>query len=127
MPTYIERVGEETMPYSAALSRRTLLTGSAAGLVLPATVGSAGAQNRSPLAEFNVSTSSFSIAERDRRWAAVRAIMAKPHWNLDAIITVGSDGSGNAARYLTQIGNRPGGEGSPEVVFPRDGAQPVYV
>ena len=117
------------MTYSAELSRRSLLGASAAGLALPGYLlpaGTAFAQSGKPPLEFNVSTSSFSVAERDRRWAAVRAGMAKPHWNLDAIITVGSDGAGNAARYLTQIGNRPGGEGSPEVVFPRDGAQPVY-
>src|SRR4051812_44706306 len=114
------------MPHSAALSRRTVLTAPAAGLVLPRFIGGAQAQACQPCA-FSVSTAAFSMAERDRRWAAVRAIMARPQWNLDAIITVGSDGGGNAARYLTQVGNRPGGDSSPEVVFPRDAAQPVYV
>jgi Xaa-Pro aminopeptidase len=115
------------MPNSAALSRRTVLTGSAAGLVLPSVVGSANAENCVPPLEFSLSTSSFSVAERDRRWAAVRANMAKPQWNLDAIITVGSDAGGNAARYLTQVGSRPGGDSAPEVVFPRDASRPVHV
>jgi Xaa-Pro aminopeptidase len=114
------------MLHSAALSRRAMLTASAAGLVLPSYIGGAHAQ-ACPPSEFTVSTGSFSVAERDRRWAAVRAIMARSRWNLDAIITVGSDAAGNAARYLTQIGNRPGGDGATEVVFPRDAAQPVHV
>lgn len=115
------------MSHSAALSRRALLTVSAAGLAAPVLpIGTAAAQGGKPPPDFNVSTSSFSVAERDRRWAAVRAIMAKPQWNLDAIITVSSDASGNAARYLTQIGSRPGGENAPDVIFPRDAAQPVY-
>jgi Xaa-Pro aminopeptidase len=80
-----------------------------------------------PQLEFNVSSSSFSLAERDRRWAAVRAVMARPQWDLDAIITAVSDESGNYARYLTQVGGRPGGEGAAEVIFPRDPAQSVYV
>src|SRR5438128_1470811 len=115
------------MPHSAALSRRTVLTGSAAGLVLPSVGGSAHAENCVPPLEFSLSTSSFSVAERDRRWAAVRANMAKPQWNLDAIITVASDAGGNAARYLTQVGSRPGGDSAPEVVFPRDASRPVHV
>jgi Xaa-Pro aminopeptidase len=115
------------MSHSAALSRRTLLTASAAGLAAPVLpVATAAAQGCKPPLDFNVSTSSFSAAERDRRWAAVRTIMAKPEWNLDAIIAVSSDASGNAARYLTQIGSRPGGEPSPDVIFPRDAAQSVY-
>jgi Xaa-Pro aminopeptidase len=115
------------MSYSAALSRRALLTASAAGLATPILpVGTAAAQGCKPSPDFTVSTSSFSMAERDRRWVAVRAIMAKPQWNLDAIIAVSSDASGNAARYLTQIGSRPGGENAPDVIFPRDPAQPVY-
>jgi Xaa-Pro aminopeptidase len=113
------------------LSRRTLLTASAAGLVLPAPVlsmTSASAQGgKAALVEFNVSSSSFSVAERDRRWSAVRAVMARPQWNLDAIITAISDESGNYARYLTQVGGRPGSEGAAEVIFPRDPAQSVYV
>lgn len=110
------------------LSRRTVLTASAAGLVLPAQILSmARANAQAPLVEFNVSTSSFSVAERDRRWAAVRAVMARPQWNLDAIITAISDESGNYARYLTQVGGRPGSEGAAEVIFPRDPAQSVYV
>ena len=69
-----------------------------------------------------VSTPSFSVGERDRRWQAVRSIMAKPQWNLDAITTAGSSDR-DYCRYLTQIGGRGG---SAEVIFPRDGAKPVY-
>jgi Xaa-Pro aminopeptidase len=101
-----------------------------AGLVLPGQIwaaGSANAQGCKPPLKFTVSTSSFSVAERDRRWAAVRAIMGRPQWNLDAIITIASDPGGNTARYLTQVGSRPGGDSAPEVIFPRDAAQPVYV
>lgn len=79
------------------------------------------------LPTFNIPDRVFSTAERDRRWDAVRAIMARPSWDLDAIITVASDSDGNYARYLTQIGNRPGSGDGPEVIFARDGAQPVYV
>ena len=50
-----------------------------------------------------------------------------PQWDLDVIITAQSDLSGNTARYLTQIGMRPGGGDGPEVIFPRDTNQPVYV
>jgi Xaa-Pro aminopeptidase len=105
-----------------------VLTASA-GLVLPGQIlaaGSANAQGCKPPLEFTVSTSSFSVAERDRRWAAVRAIMGRPQWNLDAIVTIASDSGGNTARYLTQVGNRPGGDSAPEVIFPRDAGQPVY-
>lgn len=69
-----------------------------------------------------VSMPSFSVGERDRRWQAVRSIMAKPQWNLDAITTAGSSDR-DYCRYLTQIGGRGG---SAEVIFPRDGAKPVY-
>ena len=69
-----------------------------------------------------VSIPSFSINERNRRWQAVRAIMAKPQWNLDAITTAGSSDR-DYCRYLTQIGGRGG---SAEVIFPRDPAKAVY-
>lgn len=118
------------MLHSAALSRRSVLTVSAAGLVLPGQMlppGPAHAQSGKLPLDFNVSTSSFSVAERDRRWAAVRSIMARPQWNLDAIITIASDTGGNTARYLTQVGGRPGGDSAPEVIFTRDPAHPVYV
>jgi Xaa-Pro aminopeptidase len=119
------------MPDAAAssLSRRKLLA--AAGLALPAqmlpVVGAQAQGAKTQLPEFNLSKTYFSAAERDRRWAAVRAVMARPRWNLDAIITVASDEGGNYARYLTQVGNRPGGEGAAEAIFPRDPAQSVYV
>lgn len=59
----------------------------------------------------------FSPAERDRRWAAVRLLMAQPQWNLDAIITT-NPGDEAYARYLTQIGGRAGGA---EVILGRSG------
>src|SRR5262245_11773353 len=72
--------------------------------------------------KITVMTPSFSRAERERRWAAVRRIMAKPQWNLDAIL---APASGDTAypRYLTQIGGRGG---SADVIFPRDDSKAVY-
>jgi Xaa-Pro dipeptidase len=62
----------------------------------------------------------FSIAERDRRWKAVRELM---HWdNLDVIVT--PQNSGHSAdyqantRYLTHCG---GGEPDVAAVFPLEG------
>jgi Xaa-Pro aminopeptidase len=69
-----------------------------------------------------ISVPSFSVNERNRRWQAVRAIMAKPQWNLDAITTAGSSDR-DYCRYLTQIGGRGA---SAEVILPRDPAKPVY-
>lgn len=65
---------------------------------------------------------SFSVSERDRRWGAIRRIMARPEWNLDAIIALGSADTAYP-RYLTQIGGRGG---SADVVFTRDAAKPVH-
>src|ERR1700752_3349475 len=72
--------------------------------------------------KINVMNPIFSRAERERRWSAVRRIMAKPQWNLDAIL---APASGDTAypRYLTQIGGRGG---SADVIFPRDDSKPVY-
>lgn len=64
---------------------------------------------------------SFSVNERDRRWQAARAVMAKPQWNLDAITNAGSSDR-DYCRYLTQIGGRGG---TAQFVFPRDAAKPV--
>jgi Xaa-Pro aminopeptidase len=85
------------------------------------------AQSGTQRLEFTPRTFRFSVAERDRRWAAVRAVMTRPQWNLDAIITAASDLPGNTARYLTQIGMRMGGGDGAEVIFPRDPAQAVYI
>jgi len=63
----------------------------------------------------------FSVAERDRRWRAVRALMREQ--NLDVIIT--PQNSGHSAdyqantRYLTHCG---GGEPDLAAVFPIEGA-----
>ncbi len=69
-----------------------------------------------------VSKPIFSLAERNRRWEAVRRIMAKPQWNLDGIITPGG-GDRAYTRYLTQIGGRGG---SADVIFPHDASKPVH-
>jgi Xaa-Pro aminopeptidase len=62
----------------------------------------------------------FSLNERDRRWAKVRALMRRE--NLDAIITLTNSSSwdaGNAyGRYLTSIG---GNSAQISVVFPLEG------
>jgi len=72
--------------------------------------------------KINVMNPIFSRAERERRWSAVRRIMVKPQWNLDAIL---APASGDTAypRYLTQIGGRGG---SADVIFSRDDSKPVH-
>ena len=112
---------------TSGISRRHALQATAALPAAAALAGGALAQGAPARPEFNPRTWSFSVAERDRRWAAVRAIMARPQWNLDAIITAISDLPGNTSRYLTQIGMRPGGGDGAEVVFPRDAAKTVSV
>ncbi len=107
--------------------RSAAAAGVAVPLARPLHGAEVGAQRRTTLPAFTVPVATFSVAERDRRWAAVRANMAGPRWNLDAIITAGSDQSGNGghnARYLTQIVIQKGSEG-PEVLCPRDPAKPV--
>src|SRR5215467_2304793 len=99
------------------ISRRSVLGGTVA---LPAAAGlgsAASAQGAPPRLEFNPRSWSFSLAERDRRWGVVRSVMARPQWNLDAIITAISDLPGNTSRYLTQVGMRPGGGDGAEVIF----------
>ena len=117
-------------------SRRQLLRRAAAagvGLPFASAVGRAAGPGGvrapgappAPLPAFTVPSPVFSLAERNRRWAAIRANMAKPQWNLDAIITAGSDALGNHARYLTQIVIQKYSQAAPEVLFPRDPATPV--
>ena len=111
-------------------SRRQLMRrAAAAGLCVPIAraLGTveASAQGRAPLPAFTVPSPVFSLGERDRRWAAIRANMAKPQWNLDAIVTAGSDALGNNARYLTQIVIQKYSQAAPEVLFPRDPARAV--
>lgn len=111
-------------------SRRQMMRGAAAaGVGLPLlhglTEGLAEAQSQ-PLPAFTVPSPVFSLAERSRRWAAIRANMTKLQWNLDAIITCGSDGLGNNARYLTQITIQKYSQSAPEVLFPRDSAKAVF-
>lgn len=110
--------------------RRMLQTAAAAGVGLPlghalGTGGAWAAQAQTRFPAFTVPSPVFSQAERNRRWAAIRVNMAKPQWNLDAIITPGSDALGNYARYLTQIVIQKYSQSAPEVLFPRDSAKPV--
>lgn len=105
------------------MARRTWLQGvSATGLSLPlmSFLPQASARDRDEHDDrIEVAQPIFSVAERDRRWAAVRAIMALPQWDLHAIITT-NPGDEAYVRYLTQIGGRAGGA---EVIFPRDSAK----
>jgi len=71
--------------------------------------------------KINVMNPIFSRTEREHRWTAVRRIMAKPQWNLDAILAPASSDTAYP-RYLTQIGGRGG---SADVIFPRDDSKPV--
>ncbi len=121
------RSDDETKGFSR---RRMLQTAAAAGVGLPlaqalGAAGEAAAQAPPRLPAFTVPSPVFTQAERNRRWAAVRANMGKPPWNLDAIITSGSDALGNNARYLTQIVIQKYSQAAPEVLFPRESAKPV--
>jgi Xaa-Pro aminopeptidase len=103
---------------------QSLATAAAAVTFLPNTFESS---NEAYAAEakntpINVMNPAFSRAERDRRWAAVRRGMAKPQWNLDAILAPAS-GDQAYPRYLTQIGGRGG---SADVIFPCEGSKPVH-
>src|SRR5438309_5567772 len=103
---------------------QSLATTSAALPLLPASLTSLGDAHAADAKndKINVMIPIFSRAERERRWAAVRRIMTKPQWNLDAIL---APASGDTAypRYLTQIGGRGG---SADVIFPRDDSKPVH-
>lgn len=63
----------------------------------------------------------FSLGERDRRWARVRALMVK--WGLSAIVTPANTGHSTDfqanSRYLSHCGG--GVEAGISVVFPLDG------
>jgi Xaa-Pro dipeptidase len=63
----------------------------------------------------------FSLAERDRRWQAIRALMARDH--LDAIVAPPNPGNSTDwqadARYISHCGG--GGDASIGVVFPLEG------
>ncbi len=125
------RTHDATGSHGGFSRRQMLHRAAAAGVGLPLahtlTGRDVSAQGRTPLPAFTVPSPMLSVAERDRRWAAVRANMAKPQWNLDAIITAGSDQAGTGghnARYLTQIVMQKG-SGGPEVFFPRDPAKAV--
>lgn len=124
------RMKQDSTGSDRGFSRRRMLQSVAAvGVGLPLahtlTPSPAYAQGRAPLPAFTVPSPVFSLNERNRRWAAIRANMAKPQWNLDAIITAGTDGLGNNARYLTQITIPKYSQTAPEVLFPRDPAKAV--
>ena len=109
------------------ISRRALLkTISAAGLTAPFISFASSDVHAAPQScsgtGVEVSRPIFSVAERNRRWAAVRKIMAEPQWNFQAILTT-SPGDDAYARYLTQIGGRAGGA---DVIFPLDPSKAVY-
>lgn len=113
------------------VSRREILLGAAvagAGVSLGGArpLGASQSPPCDPLESLTVVLPVFSLNERNRRWGAVRAIMARPQWNLDAIVTAPSDGLGDNARYLTQIVIQKYSQPAPEVLFPRDGTRPVY-
>ena len=109
-------------------SRRGFLRGLAStGIALPLLPGLSSSlqeacAQETKTGQIKVSSPSFSRAERDRRWAAVRRIMAKPQWNLDAILAPAS-GDTAYTRYLTQIGGRGG---SADVIFSREESKPVH-
>ncbi len=114
----------------AGISRRRVLAGAVAAasapFVAPGRLEAGQRAAASSLEPFTVPVPVFTLAERNRRWAAVRAIMARPSWNLDAIVTASSDGLGNNARYLTQIVIQKYSQPAPQVLFPRDASRPVY-
>jgi Xaa-Pro aminopeptidase len=103
---------------------QSLATAGAALPLLPASFESLKAAHAAETKsdKINIMNPAFSGAERERRWTAVRRIMAKPQWNLDAIL---APASGDTAypRYLTQIGGRGG---STDVILPRDDSKPVH-
>jgi len=103
--------------------RRLLQSATAAGIALPLAqtlvTDEAHAQDHAPLPGIRAVLPGFSVAERDRRWAAVRANMAEPQWDMDAIITCFSDEWGSDARYLTQVAKVRYSGGGPQVIFPR--------
>ena len=113
---------------SEIISRRAALRNlSTIGLGVPMAqmFGAATAQihgAESKAAGAMVSKPMFSLAERDRRWQAIRRIMARPQWNFDALLAPSSSDTAYP-RYLTQIGGRGG---SADVIFPREAAKPVY-
>jgi Xaa-Pro aminopeptidase len=110
------------------ISRRAALRNLSAislGVPMAQMLGAATAQvhsAESQTAGVMVSKPMFSLAERNRRWQAIRRIMARPQWNLDALLAPSSSDTAYP-RYLTQIGGRGG---SADVIFPRDAAKPVY-
>ena len=109
-------------------SRRAFLQGLAAsGVVLPVLPQVISFAAETPGAGISpgpiaIRNPFFSRAERDRRWAAIRSIMARSQWNLDAILAPASSDTAYP-RYLTQIGGRGG---SADVIFPRDESKSVY-
>src|SRR5262249_31571599 len=121
-------MSNSAQPISHHTSRRAFLQGLAfSGAVLPLLpeVISFGAETpaaSNSLGQIGIANPSFSRAERDRRWAAIRRVMARSQWKLDVILAPASSDTAYP-RYLTQIGGRGG---SADVIFPRDESKPVY-
>jgi Xaa-Pro aminopeptidase len=129
------------MGINRKVSRRRLLgAAAAAGVGVPLlsqlSDAGAGAEVLSRSGAPRAPVPSFSLAERDRRWAAVRSIMAQPQWNLDVIIAdpcrlgsapsvAGTVSQEGFTRYLTQVGGL--GDSEAGVIFPRDPSAPVLV
>lgn len=99
------------------ITRRELLAGGLAA----ASTGAAIAQTqvRASRQRLQSLPTSFSLAERDRRWTRVRAMMKRE--GFDCLLTpVGTSAEGEAdSRYLTQVAGW--------VVFPLDGRVAVVV
>ena len=122
----------------ARVSRRTLLGSAAAttaGVPLLSELTAApvmARQRQHGAIKLDATRLIFSARERDRRWAAIRSIMAEPQWDLDAILTspivtaTGPAFSAGFDRYLTQVGGLvEDDEAFGPVVFPRDRSTPV--
>lgn len=113
---------------SDLISRRDVFNLMAlSGLALPLTGCASQGEIASPSSESlpvfaQSAMPAFSVEEQDRRWSAVRAIMARPTWNLDAIIAP-SRGDQAYVRYLTQMGGPARGA---DVIFPLDANQSTY-
>lgn len=138
--------------FNARISRRGLLRGAAATAAVPAlgqlttAEASASAVSRRGSVtrakggrargadKSGVPVATFSSDERDRRWAAIRDIMAEPRWNLDAIVAGSpvTDAGGDALpigfdRYLTEVGGAEDGGAFGPVIFPGDASVPVQL
>src|SRR5581483_8324207 len=91
----------------------------ASGSVAAKPSASAPGASATAAGSFPVVKPEFSLKERDRRWAAVRAVMGRAPWNLDAILVPGMSDQAYT-RYLSQVT-------SADMIFPRDGSKKALV